>query len=273
MAKNIPPEPPYRWQPLGTQGRSRPPVGTFLAWRHAAWRVVEVKPVPEIEWNDEERGYLGRLKPQFAATRIPLMVVIRPARITADDPRSRDYDVHLRVAPQSFRAFDIYASDHYPVCSECGDPVPCREEMARTIGEKAEKDAARFEIGGVCPACQEIPTARHKVMTFEENLRVPFGPPVTFHVGRRACRWQAAEYEQRIAEMTPRYRTVLSCPGDVWKHVDGAECSEGDDCRGLKVQHGHVSGCDSRCLRCKDARAAQRDEITARNAAGDWTSW
>lgn len=240
---------------------------------HRAWRVVASNPVPEVDWSEEDREALEIYRPETRADHAPWVTVLRPVEITADDPRSRDHDQHMSWPVRSYGGFDVYENDHYPVCAQCGEPAPCREEMARTIGEAAEKDAARYEIGGVCPACQEIPTARHKVLTFEENLRVPFGPPVTFHVGRRQCRYLAAKYEREWADGAPGRRTELTCPGDAWRHVDGFDCSEGDDCRGIKTEHRHVQHCDSRCSRCRDAREAAQDAITRRNAAGDWTTW
>lgn len=272
MAKNHPPEPPYRWRPLGTKDIRQPAVGQVIAWRHMAWRVIESAMVPEIDWRSEDRETLEYYNLTARRKAVPWRIIVRPATITGDDPRDRDHDVHLSVRA-GFGGFDAYPGTHYPICAQCHEPVPCREEMARKIGEKAEQDAARYEIPGVCPACSEPVTSRHKVMTFEDNLRVPFGPPVTFHVGRRECRHYAAKYEREMAEANPGHWLVLSCPGHVWRHADGPECSEGDDCRGLKVEHPHVNYCDSRCSRCRDFRESAEDRVKARNAAGDWTVW
>jgi hypothetical protein len=273
VAKNYPPEPPYRWRPLGTDNERRPEAGRIVAWRHMAWRVVECAPVPEADWSQKDRETVATYKPGWRAEYAPWTVVIRPAAITGDDPRGRDSDVHLRVPAGWHYGFDTYPDEHYPVCAQCGEPVPCRETKARELTEAASRKADRYSLPGVCPACQEMITARQKVLTFGENLYVPFGPEVTFHVGRRDCCHSAAEYEKKWAEMAPGRITTLSCPGHVWMHADGAECSEGDDCRGLKTEHAHRQSCDHRCLRCRDARVAPEDEIAARNARGDWTVW
>lgn len=270
MARKIPPEPPYRWRPLGTEYKHLPEPGDLIAWRHAAWRVTEVNRAPETDWPDGVRERMEYTRPEYRDRIIPRHVFVRPAKHKPNGDPVRD--MNATVSLSGGGSWDVYPSDHYPVCSECGEPLPCRAEMARQIGEKAEKDAARYEIPGVCPACQEIPTSRHKVMTFEENLRVPFGPPVTFHVGRRDCRYVAMKYEREYADHAPGYQTVLSCPGHIRRHADGPECTEGD-CRGLKAHHQHVYYCDDRCLRCRDYRAAQEDSVKARNAAGDWTTW
>jgi len=281
MAKNVPPEPPYRWHPLGTVSVNLPEPGQIIAWRHAAWRVVEVNRDPEADWPEEVRRRMAITKPEFRDSYIPRHVVVRPARFASNgDPlRDKSATVHL-AARSSFRSWDVYPSDHYPVCSECGEPAPCRTEMARTLGEKAEKDAARFEIAGACPACREIPTARHKVMTFAENLRIPLGPPVTFHVGRRECRREAVKYEQELAKSQPGYQLVLSCPGTAVQHPydpydrhGGLECSEGPACRGPKLPHAERIGCLPRCTRCQEVRDERDASVATRNAAGDWTTW
>ena len=41
MKHKSPPEPPYRWRLLGTKDEKRPEPGRVIAWRHAAWRVIE----------------------------------------------------------------------------------------------------------------------------------------------------------------------------------------------------------------------------------------
>lgn len=273
MARHVPPEPPYRWWPLGTKGERKPAVGRIVAWRHMAWRVVESGPVPEVDWTQEDRDRLTGYKPAYRAKYEPWRIVMRPVTVTGDDPRDRDYDVHLRLGASYYAGFDTYPDEHYPVCAACGEPVPCREAKASEITEAASKKADRYSIPGVCPNCQEMITARQKAVTFDENLHVPFGPPVTFHAGRRECRYYAADYEEKWAQQAPGRVTTLSCPGDIWRHVDGPECTEGDDCRGLAARHRHRQSCDHRCLRCKDARAAGQDEVAARNARGDWTVW
>lgn len=273
MSKNVPPEPPYRWRPLGTTTERQPPAGRIVAWRHAAWRVIESTPVPEVDWTQEDRDRLSRYKPEFRSASQPWMIVVRPVLVTGDDPRDRDDDVHLRQPASYSDGMEVYPDEHYPVCARCGEPVPCRESKARELTDLAAKKADRYSIPGVCPHCEEMITARQKTVTFGENLYVPFGPPVTFHAGRRECLYYAADYEQKWAGLVPGRVTTLSCPGDVWEHADGEECTEGDDCRGLTVRHRHRQSCDHRCLRCKDARAAIEDGIAARNAAGDWTVW
>ena len=66
---------------------------------------------------------------------------------------------------------------------------------------------------------------------------------------------------------------MIHCTDRFWQHADGPECSEGAECPGLKVHHKRIHACDSRCLRCRDYRAAETGRIARRNVAGDWTTW
>ncbi len=281
MARNIPPEPPYRWRPLGTVRADLPEPGQVIAWRHAAWLVIEVNRAPEADWPDGVRQRMEIVKPEYRDRLIPRHVIVRPAAFKSNGDPVRDANVTVSLSAYGgFRPWDVYPSGHYPVCAECGEPPPCRAEMARELGERAEKDAARFEISGVCPSCQEIPTARHKVITFDVNLRVPLGPPVTFHIGRRECRYDAVKYEQELGKAQPGYRLLLSCPGTVTRHScdpydqhGPAECTEGDACRGAKVPHAAKIGCPDSCGRCRDIREGRAASVAERNAAGDWTVW
>jgi hypothetical protein len=143
--------------------------------------------------------------------------------------------------------------------------------MARRTAEAEAKHADRYMMPGVCPACNEPITSRQKaIVTFDENIEIPGGPPVTFH-RRRGCLGGAIGYEKRWAKADPATRrTALSCPGDICRHTDGTECSEGPLCPGDAVPHRSVTVChpsySGSCQRCADG-------IRARNAAGDWTVW
>lgn len=265
----IPPELPYRWHPLGTRSETRPAVGQVIAWRHGAWRVIESGPVSQVDWTDEDREQLARLKPEYVSRSIPWRIVARPVRITADDPRSRDHDVHLSLRARSFSGFDAYPNEHYPVCAVCGEPLPCREEMARETAEKEADRADRYSMPGVCPACSEPVTQRQKTVTFDDNIRALGGPPVTFHK-RSQCIGSAIRYEQEWTAADPDHRAPrLSCTGHVQRHLTEltTECTQDPACPGHNLPHRSAGSCSySTCARCKDA-------IAARNAAGDWTVW
>lgn len=239
---------PYRWLPSGTEPlfRQAPDPGSLVALGHAVWRVIEVAEVPPADWTQDEREYVARY---HRGMRRPYRVVLRPAGVVGDDPRSRDRDVHLRACGASWH---VYPDDHYPMCASCAEPLPCREQMASKIAAASVRQMDRYSMPGVCPACEEPVTSRQKSLTLPDNLEIPGGPPVTFHAGRVECRYAAREYEKRWVSADPkRRRTTLSCPGHVINHGDGTyECSELVDCRGPQATHPAYTVC-----RCRDCHA------------------
>lgn len=223
---------PYTWYPLGTSteyaGDLTP--GQLVAHEHAVWRVVDVNPVPEHDWSDREREAVEKISRMYA----PHHVVLRPASITSDDPRSRDCDRSYRSRGANWH---VYRDEHYPICGTCHEPLPCREKKTKQVAAAASRDLNRYVMPGVCPACEEPITSRQKTLTFEMNVKMPGGPPVTFHA-RGQCRRWAIDYEEDLAKQDPTYRTTLSCRGSVTNHLDGTyECTEGPDCRGPAVPH------------------------------------
>jgi hypothetical protein len=144
--------------------------------------------------------------------------------------------------------------------------------MARQVAEKSAKNMARFETPGVCPACSEPVSARQKSITFDGNVEIPGGAPVTYHVGRGGCRGEAARYEERWVQADPDgRRTSLTCPGRVINHNDGTyECSELTECRGPTANHHWYTRC--RCPDCHarggfDCRPAADAELLRRDVS------
>jgi hypothetical protein len=254
-ARRVPPATPYHWRPDGAHflHGGTPAVGALIAWRHQAWRVIAVHDRAEVDWTGEDRAVLAALKPEFRDRARPRTVIVRPAAITIDDPRARDSDVSIACGGARYHVpFSVYPNEHYPVCARCGEPTPCRESMSEQLAAEAMQKSSRYELTGVCPGCSEPVTTRQQAITFPENIVVPFGPPVTFHL-RRGCRFYAARYEQRWVALHPgSARTTLSCPGHVINHNDGTyECSEFGDCPGPTVEHPSYTVC-----RCPDCHAS-----------------
>ncbi|MBP2341052.1 hypothetical protein JOF41_007306 [Saccharothrix coeruleofusca] len=237
-----------RWYPDGTRSSYSPPeVGDLVAWNHAAWRVVEVNPVPEDMWTDEEHRNVRLYKPTAGTRVLPVRVVLRPAHL-GDDVRTRHRDKHIRH--RHGMEWFVFPTEHYPICARCHEPLPCREQLAAREAEAVIKRMNRYTMPGVCPSCEQPVTIRTKVRTFDENLEMPGGPPVTFHVGRSNCRWDAAAYEKRwVAQDPTNRRTELSCPGTVTRHNDRSyECTEGRGCRGPVAFHRAYQSCgDKSC--------------------------
>lgn len=232
------------WWPVGAHLRyQRPAVGTLVAWDFGVWRVVAVTDVEQVDFTDRERdGLAVYTSPGLRERYAPYHVVLRPVGVTGDDPRARDEDQHLRASGHA--SWPVYDDEHYPVCAQCGGPVPCRWTEAQRAGENALKRMSRYEMAGVCPACEEPVTKRQKSLTWPDNVELPGGPPVTFHL-RAKCWGTAQDYERRwVAEAPEQRRAVLSCRGHVITHGDGTyECSEMVECPGPQAGHRAYSTC------------------------------
>lgn len=234
------------WHPLGANSSYSPPKpGDLIAWSHGVWAVQSVESVPDDQWTDHDRLH--------EKTTTPVVVIVRPTRITSTDVRARDHDKHVRHRHGA--RWNIYPDAHYPVCGACLEPLPCRDQVAEREARRSMAHMERYVQPSVCPSCQELITTRQKVITFEENLELPGGPPVTFHVGRSNCREVASRYEKRWAERKPEERsTTLSCPGTVTNHNDGTyECTEYVMCRGPLAFHPMYVSCDDRECRANGA--------------------
>lgn len=227
---------PYRWYPDGTVSKRRPDVGDLIPHEHAVWRIVEVRDIPEAD-RDRYRD-------------CPFVLTLRPATITGDDPRARDHDIH--IGRPKWRSWDVYPDEHYPICACCHEPVPCRAEMAKREAERMGERLNRFSQAGVCAYCGEVIRPRQKSVTFAgDNLELPGGPPVSFHLrGKPHCINGAIQYEKRWVAADPDNRPWrLYCPGSVVNHNDGTyECSRGAACPGPHVRHDSYRACaDEEC--------------------------
>lgn len=184
---------PYRWYPTGTTSKPLPDVGDLIAWEHAVWRVIEVTERAEIHWTDEDRKRVGAFLAEYRRIHSPHHVRARP-----HDRDDANADIHLTCGGVRSGGFDVYRSEHWTACGKCGEPKPCREEMTDRLTDEAVRRMERWNTPGVCPACSEPVTHRQESHTFTVNARIPGGPPVTFHVGRRGCRYQADKYRAEL---------------------------------------------------------------------------
>lgn len=96
--------------------------------------------------------------------------------------------------------------EHYAVCRICGQLSPCECSLMADRMEEDAQIAHRFETPGVCPECLEPVTDRQGSRTFEVNLFVPAGPPVTFHTRKRCSESERQgslrDYETRTRRMS-----------------------------------------------------------------------
>ncbi|MFN2591662.1 MAG: hypothetical protein ABR532_02370 [Candidatus Dormibacteria bacterium] len=244
--------PDLRWWPFGSghdfaHTSGVPAVGALVAHSHAVYRVLEIHDVPEDRWDDRDREKYLRWGDN-ALPRYVEVVQVRPRPVDEKDSKFT-----LTIGGRYYGAsLYVYRSEHYPVCSICDEPMPCRELHGdRILAESGRRDE-RYAIPGRCPSCLEIVTTRQASRTFEDNLYIPLGPPVIYHVGRAECRYSATGYEQRWVALDPENRRcVLSCPGHLTNHNDGTyECSEWALCPGPTARHDSATVC-----RCPDCHA------------------
>ena len=241
--------------------------GDLIALQRKPWRVIEVRPVPVVDWDEHDRTYYERAKqwPRRVDGRGPLTEETWEARplylilVPAEGGKRR----HRKVRPYGYGSAYVFP-EHYPVCRECGELYPCHELDIRAEAAREMREFEKYEkiMPGSCWHCNEPITHRQNAIRFDgENLFLPGAPSVVFHARRSGgCRHAAMTYEKRWVKAGEGRRPRLSCPGNVIVHVDGAECTEDPHCPGPGVQHqsfmnhklyqGNV-----RCLRCADALA------------------
>lgn len=233
------------WFPLGAvTHHGPPPPGSLVAAYHAVWRVRSVAPVPVTDWTTDDDHAIGRLGEPAE----PWVVVLRPARLTDDDPAPHRRDRHLRV--RRGQSWHVYPDGHYPICGACAEPTPCREREAAQEARRQAERMARFDTPGVCPSCGEPVTARQKSRTFAENVVVPLGPPVTFHT-RARCHADLLDYEDVWVAADPGHRVSSRppvCPGTEIIHPGTGvyDCSLGARCPGVthpRVVHRSMTAC------------------------------
>lgn len=168
-------------------------------------------------------------------------------------------------------ANDYPGWEHAPAC-RCGRPWPCRGfSRERFVREQAVQRRERVRLitaltAGACMACGLPIEGRQPSVTFPgPNLwRPDLGDGGPFHT-RRACRRAARSYESAWLAQWAGRPPLLSCPGLVVQHADGArECDYGA-CPGTgkAVDHetNHRLPCWyvwPVCPRCGDNEAAYR---------------
>lgn len=151
-----------------------------------------------------------------------------------------DFAQYNRGVTMASHAMADVLPEHYSVCARCGELPPCSEVWVSSIADAQSERAARYEVEGVCPACQTPVTRRQNAIRFPENLHVPLGPPVVFH-RRQQCEASAVDYDRAVAKSTGR-RPWLSCEGSITAHRDEQVCTD-PLCPDPKVQHRMWSRC------------------------------
>lgn len=243
-----------RWCPEGTDSgwtasRRRPDVGELVAWDWRAWEVMHVR---VLDPTDEETERLDHYPKPVQALLLPYAITLRRVHGAPAKGENSVGDIGLRIPVGSSASFPRYTDNRVPLCSCCSHPWPCRENVdgvrAAAELEKAEREMRL--LPGCCPACQEPITARQKTISFPgPYVRNPLAPSDPSYHLRRACRSEAARYEELWVTAEPgRRRSLLTlkCDGSVIVHGDGTgECigATDSDCPSIYAWHGTWSAC------------------------------
>lgn len=248
------PLPPAPWRPAGTRDHYGQPVtGGLIAYRHAVWRVVAVTDLPVLDDADRDVWIAAGMPALEEWKWRPYQVDVD--WVGGDNPGWTPQDLAkgqptIRIpAGHGPHRWCVYpASGRWPVCSCCGEPMPCRAELQDREVDRGLYRVERLmsRMPGCCWDCGEPITARQKSVTYPGgNLDLPGGPEVQFHL-RRSCRWPAVAYEQRWIAADPRHERILTwpaCTGLLVVHADGSsECVSGPGPAGSEHQGGPDCG-------------------------------
>lgn len=161
-----------------------PPEGRLIAHNNRVYRVASVAPPS----NEDGHGlWHWTLRPEHPA----------------------GPDEHFEgTQPRTWRVLPT----HHAICAECGEPVPCRRLREQWAATRAARRArALMSIPeGACWSCRELITSRQSTAAFPgENLLMPAGPTVTFHIGRQECRTSAMEYQEKWIAADPGREALI----------------------------------------------------------------
>lgn len=211
--------PPYQATMRGARELA---VGMVVGWEYAAWEVAHAsertEPTPE---GRDMRATLHRLH----------------------GPRHPNENDHRDMAVSYARrwgSFHVYDSGRVWLCSCCGDPVPCRSQVAEEASVAA---AATFEerlsrMGpGLCYGCGEVITKRQERVTFPgEHADFPGRGGPTFHT-RQTCADERHTYARRARRHPDGGPLPKPCEGHLTHNPDGStECTIGA-CEGARTRH------------------------------------
>lgn len=166
----------------------------------------------------------------------------------------------------------------WPMCSCCGEPVPCRAELRdeEVRDSLAAMETAMSRDPDACWECGKKIAPREQVAAYPgENLDLPGSTDVRFHA-RRSCWAAACAYELRWIAADPTRQRVLTwpkCGGLLVVHADGStECrgfgeDVAEDCQGHDTHdHGSRAVCFS-ATRGMCLRGCTREYHPGMNAA------
>jgi hypothetical protein len=172
------------WSPRDEDRRATVEPGRLVAYQYQPWRLVSMTPDTR---PDVPRGRS--------------IYVLRPVDL---DPTATAHTKDLHLSADTYWSFPVLR-EHYGLCVHCHELLPCRATITAEMAARAAERMSRFETPGVCPECLEPVTHRQESETFP-NVMVPLGPPVTFHAGRRKCRYAMQEYRGKVGQPETQLR-------------------------------------------------------------------
>ena len=245
-----------------------PPQGALVAINHGVWRVAQVEDLP-VFTDDDRQAWLDVGMPDIPTWRgRPHHLVLE--HVGGHRPAGPRLTRRVAaVASHTGNTWEVYPdSGRWPMCSCCGEPMPCRAEIADWEVNRAARrmDELEARLPGCCWSCSEPITTRQRSVAYPgDNLDMPGGIPVRFH-RRRRCWAAATRYERRWIDADPRNERILTwprCGGLLVVHADGtsqcrphpaAQLVPAGNCQGhLTHDHRNLSTCrgmgDDRCDR------------------------
>jgi hypothetical protein len=188
-------------------------VGAFFAYEWEPWRVLHRKVLDQNRWPKD--WALDEATIKYYDGRV-VALLCRPAK-AIDSSGNKSFV----VAP---RMYVRQLPEHYSLCNKCGELQPCRELVFAAQAEVAMQELEKYQDEGVCPACREPVSRRQKSLTFPDNIYVPAGPPLTFHINRWRCLPAARAYEQAWVARDPgrRRATLPDADDGGWRSYPGS---------------------------------------------------
>ena len=192
-----------RWRPLGTQSVYGPPPVGLIAYRHGVWQVLAVQSLERALWNDtDEQRWLDVRMPEPWPLAMydpgPYRVEVR--HVGGVNPNRHDVGAMTVHSTSKWREpWRVYLGSRWPMCSCCGQPVPCTAELLdqQINAEMLQLEEHSAKLPGCCWACSEPISSRQRSVAYPGvNLDSPTGPEVRFHT-RYACAQSAESYKQR----------------------------------------------------------------------------
>lgn len=224
---------PADWQPASGQHLDgQPELGQLMGLWYGVWEIINVYPVEDVDLTDPQRRQLaywtGAAREKHRPFGLRLKHVSGPCLARTRRLHDGSKVVGIRGEALMFRGHLL--PERYKVCSCHGDPWPCQDvdRDEHTTLRVRELDKLTGKMAGCCWSCNEPLTTRQKSVTYAgDNLDLPGGPPVRFHL-RRQCWHDATRYEERWIAVDPRNERVLTwpaCNGILIVHGDGSsEC-------------------------------------------------